>query len=228
MKKIILAVSALLLVLALMPSQTSAFQLTASDMSGYVAYDRDHDVVNRYSLDPRLSYENTGRHFNVAAGITFGFDYNPSYPSAYDVIGNPTMDWRWTLESKNLRIVNSPYSLPDITLSHTGSYADLLAGVDWASDQLDRWNIEGCYFLDYEMTSETSGVATLSLGAWVNDCLIPGCLPNHFIAAGAMNGDLSLTTEPVPEPATMLLFSGGLAGVAAWRRRRQLSKKARA
>jgi hypothetical protein len=216
---------AVLLVVALTPAQSSAFQLTASNLSGFVAYDSQYDVVNRFGLDPRLSYEATGQNFNFAAGLSFTFHYMPKYPTINDVTGNPTEDWLWTLETRNISFPGEHgFAVPDVALRHTGSYADLMSGINWASHQLDQYGIEGCYYFDYEMLDNRIGVGTLSLGAWVDNELIPMHMPESFIMGGEADGSLSLTAEPVPEPATMLLFGGGLAGVAVWRRRRRARK----
>jgi len=44
-------------------------------------------------------------------------------------------------------------------------------------------------------------------------------MSSHYGLA-VRSGDVSQGGEPVPEPATMLLFGSGMAGLAGYRRRR--------
>nr|MBI3613041.1 PEP-CTERM sorting domain-containing protein [Nitrospirota bacterium] len=48
----------------------------------------------------------------------------------------------------------------------------------------------------------------------------PSLDDNIFLAVFHLSGEATVTTNPVPEPASILLFGSGLAGLAAWRRKK--------
>ena len=50
----------------------------------------------------------------------------------------------------------------------------------------------------------------------------PSLDDNIFLAVFHLTGEATVTTNPVPEPASFLLFGSGLAGLAAWRMRKKV------
>lgn len=203
----------------LAPGSASAFQVTATNFEGFWAVDPGGDVVNTFGLGA-TPLGATGMDYHLAGGVEFDFSYDPAYPSLPDVISNPDTDWLWTVGISNIDI---PWygTHPDVSFSHPASYNDLLSGAGFVQGKLDDWNIDGCYFLDYDLQT---GHGSLLFGASVPDNLIPDCWTEP--AYGQFDSDLAISVradeigEPVPEPATMLLFGMGLAGYGVIRRRK--------
>jgi len=220
-----LALATVLIVLSL-PSVGSAFSLTSTDFSGYGAFDRAGDVVGKFGLDPRLSYDYTGQYFNLAVGIQFSFEYNPTYPSLVDVMDHQYQDWKWTLGINNISFPGFPIAMNRFEMSHIGSYHDLMTGASFARGWLQNHGITGAYVFDWSFDDHTqqTGTASLMAAAWVNPELIPGFVPDEFCVPFRSGASVDLSAEPVPEPATMLLFGVGIAGLGAYRKRRNRKK----
>lgn len=232
----VLAVGSLLL-----PQTSAAFTLTASDFDGYLAYDRGGDVISQYGLDPRFSYDNTGKQFNTAAGMDFSFTYDPSAPSLNDIVANPTTRYRWSVELSGLQWPNLPtsnledkirssfrdggesqlgtsHNLPSLSFSSVASYNDMkqAAGSAW-SVFTGFFPTEGCYLMDLDWMT---GTGSLSMAANIDYGPLGMFMPKEFMHEFASDAQLTVTASPVPEPLTMVLFGTGLAGIGLVRRRK--------
>ena len=210
------------LVAVLLPGYAGAFVLTATDFSGYLAYDSQNDVIGKFDLDPRFSYANTGMYFNTAAYMAFSFTYDPVYPSIEDVINNPTTKWDWNV---NVSGVEDPWTgdgLPDINAGARFSYDDFMTGASMAQQMLnDLFDFDAHYLFDYSFTSATTGYATLSLAGNVDFGDWGNCLPGEYMTSFQSGMTATVTAEPVPEPISLTLFGVGLAGIGIARRKRR-------
>ena len=230
----------------LFPRTADAFTLTASDFDGYLAYDRGGDVIGRYGLDPRFSYDNTGKHFNTAAGMDFSFSYDPSAPSLNDIMANPNTRYRWSVELSGLEWPHLPapsmenrilsgfrdgesfggltasHNLPSLSFSSVASFNEMkqAAGTAW-SVFTGFFPTEGCYLMDLDWMT---GTGTLSMAANIDYGPLGMIMPKHFMGDFASDAQLTVTASPVPEPLTMILFGTGLAGIGLVRRRKHAVK----
>ena len=226
----------------LFPLSADAFTLTASDFNGFVAYDRAGDVVSRYGLDPRFSYENTGQRFNTAATVDFKFNYVPSSPTLHDIMASPNTKYKWTVGISGLdwpelptpgygmedRVftnfkdaayppVQTGASLPGFSFSGVASFNDMknAAGSAW-SVFTGFFPTEGAYLMDLDWET---GTGSLAMAANIDYGMLGAYLPKMFMQGFASGAELTITAEPIPEPLTMVLFGAGLAGVGLIRRR---------
>lgn len=229
----------------LLPLSAGAFSLTASDFNGSVAYDRDGDVINRYGLDPRFSYENTGQHYNTAAAVDFNFTYVPSSPTLHDIMATPNVRYKWTVGISGLDWPELPTapssledrvftnfkdvggsalqtgnSLPSFGFSGVASYNELkqAAGSAW-SVFTGFFPTEGAYLMDLDWAT---GTGSLAMAANIDYGMLGACLPRTFMQGFSSGADLTITAEPVPEPLTMVLFGAGLAGIGLVRKRKAM------
>ncbi len=219
-KRLGFSLAAVLLLLAGLPSEADAFSFNATNFNGYFAWDEGGDVIGEFGLDPRLSYEATGQYFNAAAGLTFDFEYIPTYPAVEDIVDNPTQDWMWTFHASDLCLPGYG-SLPDLIFSHQASYADILGGVHFLEEYLGGLFPENIsYIFEYDLSSPTNGSAYLAAaGNLPLECL-PCGFPEQGFCDFECGANIGVTAAPVPEPLTLILFGSGLAGVVAFRRKR--------
>ena len=218
---VFLLFAAAVLTVAVLPAGTQAFVLTATDFSGVMAYESHGNVVEAFGLDSRFA----GMGYNTAAAINFSFNYDPSSPSINDIMSNPNKPYRWTVGLSNLEDPWFGQALPDITLSGTASYSQLMGGASHAWSVFDsHFPTEGSYFLDYSFTGPNSGFGTLALAANVDYGHLGNCLPDQWMNQFCSDAELTLAADPVPEPMTFLLFGAGLAGVGMIRRRKLAAK----
>jgi hypothetical protein len=207
------------------PSTGSAFTLSGTDFTGYMAYDGAGDVIGAYGLDPRFSYENTGMNYNTAAAVNFSFQYDPSYPSLHDVALNPDEPFRYTITLEGG--ANPMYAglLPSLTFQTVATYNDFMGAAQNAWTLInDNFPAAGCYAFDYMFTGPNTGYATLSMAANIDWGALTNYLPDRMILPFGFDSRLTVTAEPVPEPLTLTLFGVGLAGVGLVRRRKALNK----
>lgn len=211
------------LLLTLVPLSADAFSLTGSNFRGFVAYHRGGDVVGTYNLDPRLNFENTGEYFNFAAGMSFDITYNPSDPSFEEVFGNPDTPYLWTLSVDNLGL---PFAGGlNFDVSHVATANQIRSGFGWLQDHLSTQFEDDMHFLfDAAITGPNTGTASLILAGNINSSCIPRWMPRKFILPWQIGGSITLSANnipqheaPIPEPATMLLFGLGAAGVGTFR-----------
>lgn len=225
----------------LFPRTADAFTLTASDFDGYLAYDRGGDVISRFGLDPRFSYDNSGQRFNTAAGMDFSFNYDPSTPSLNDIMADPNTKYRWRVELSGLEWPNLPTSnlenkvrsgfkdgsapalstsrqLPGLSFTSVASFNDMKqsAGSAW-SVFTGFFPTEGCYLMDLDWTT---GTGSLSMAANIDYGPLGMLMPKKFMRDFASDAQLTVSASPVPEPLTMVLFGTGLAGIGLVRRRK--------
>lgn len=221
-KQLSILMLAVVLAAVLVPSYASAFVLTATDFSGYLAYDSQNDVFGKYDLDPRFSYDNTGMYFNSAAYMTFAFTYDPVYPSIEDVMNNPSTKWDWSVDVTG---IENPWTGGDLPDAHAGaylSYNDILGGVSWADQMLNNlFDFDGYYLFDYSFTSPSTGSATLSLAGNVDLGEWARCLPSSYMTGFESDLTATVAAQPVPEPISLTLFGVGLAGIGVVRRKRR-------
>jgi len=209
----------------MVPANSNAFVLSATDFYGYVAWDQGGDVFGTYAgyVDPQWGYGNTGMYFNSAAYLGFSFMYDPSYPSIPDVMTTPTTDYKWQLDVVNLTSPFTGNSLQDIHLQGVNSYADVMSAGAWACDLMNGWDIpvEGYYDFDYTFTSASTGYASLSAAGNIDPGCWSQCMPDQYYGCFESNAMGTLSVEPVPEPMTLALFGAGMAGISFLRRRKQ-------
>lgn len=216
-----LLVAAAVITIAALPSGSQAFVLTSTDFSGVLAYESNGTVIESFGLDSRFA----GQGFNTAAAINFAFNYDPSSPSIADIMATPNKPYRWTVGLSNLEDPWFGRPLPDISLTGTASYSQLMGGASHAWDVFDaHFPTEGAYFLDYSFTSPTSGFGTLALAANIDFGQMGQCLPDQWMTQLNSDAELTLAAQPVPEPITFVLFGAGLAGVGLVRRRKAAQK----
>lgn len=221
-KQLSVLMLAVALVVVLLPAYSDAFVLTATDFSGYLAYDSQNDVIGKFDLDPRFSYANTGMYFNAAAYMTFSFTYDPVYPSIQDVISNPTTDWDWHVSVTGAEDPWSGDDLPDINARAFMSYNDILGGASMANAMLhDLFDFDAYYLFDYNFTSATTGNASLSLAGNIDLSDWGNCLPSEYMTGFKSDMTATVSADPVPEPISLTLFGVGLAGIGIARRRRR-------
>lgn len=205
-----------------LPQDLKAFCVTASDFSGYLAYDKSGDVIgNLFHRNQPLNYGNTGRYFNVAAGLRFDFEYCPGYPSIRDMRANPNTDWNWTVSFKRFHSPFDGSRIPDFQFSHTASFNDIRHGMRRLGRFIhNRIPFDFAYNFDYRFLSHNTGMARFDIAANIDPRLLPS-RPPQFRGRFDFPGEISLTASQVPEPITLVLFGAGLVGVKAVHRSRR-------
>lgn len=213
-----------IMAIAWLPSQAFGFAFTATNFQGYAAYDKSGDVIGNFGLDPRLSYAATGKKFNVSAGMGFDFSYAPETAPMEGLVADPTKDWCWTLTVKDLVIPGNPATLPEMSFTHKASYSDLNAGLNWINAKVDSWDIDGCFLFDYKFLTPTSGKAGFVFAANIDPSIVPTWVPDRAFCPIGSNATVTITAapcaaQPVPEPTTLALFTLGMIGAGAMRKK---------
>ena len=147
----------------------------------------------------------------VDGSSVYGYEGDPdndgdySYTSGYN-LANSEMGHLFYTELGNLGYwaIDGSFPQPGWGLDHTGDFDNLVAawywsGTEYADDSDFAWQFHmGVGYQNWDGTGLYDGLAVRS-------------------------GQIS-AADPVPEPATMLLFSTGLAGLAALKRKRKGSR----
>lgn len=136
----------------------------------------------------------------------FGFEINESAAQIIDIEGF-VVDQQYEISFEQSISSNSDES------PKSGGYWQIELGDDTLlySDIMDMPDLGVAYTWETQSLEFTAKSTTLSL------TISAMCIDSNFRTDLGIDG-LSITTDAVPEPATLLLFGTGLAGLAGYRR----------
>ena len=206
---------------------SNASVLTFDGLSGY-----NYQPINQNYGDSITSTSDSYGQYLEGNGFT------PHINVAYNTVGGNAYLEAWDTDYGNL--VNVAYA------DYDGGTAEILFTPDYGYEvTINRFDMAGWYLEDKtaSLIEIVNGAGTTVWSAsslfvsgqfGTHSVFFPGITGSELtirwgndwnIGIDNINFDESRSSEAVPEPATMLLFGVGLAGLAGYSRRRQAKKK---
>lgn len=203
--------------------------LAGRSQATILTFDISGGGFGNYSIIPQNYGDNVSTLSQTDGSYTYqygqGNGYTPNIAVSYD-LSNPPFWWDNGYGSLvNVAWAYNSSSPTTITLTPDPGYDVIINSFDlsgWGGGTIGAQILQieyGSNILNYTPITIQGGQTTLTPYIHTSDPLTIRWQDAYWIALDNVNFDQALSSAPVPEPATMLLFCSGLVGLAGFSRK---------